>query len=511
MSTFTELKSEEIIPGMLTCYIPGRGNDLQLLEKITGARNESLVFMGAGNSEKSALWERSFTMAASNQSTSIPAEAVLASLQSLCGIQQPNLDESYRAASVLSCLYGEDGSYIGAHISVLAQEFLRVAKSSETESNYLAFYDLLRYAPSELKSTLHLSDLKEINKAHLDWANQERFEKFNAAFDFLQDGLELKASFYRILAAILHLRELKIEESDSDVPVEIGNLEVVEALLDLPAKSILSTLGMRKLTSGRRASGVIEGHNSISQTQKYRDVLIVQLYRSAVMWLFHQLNKHVAAREGEAKTFLNLFNIPSPESFQTSPTTTAYNGTNQLCRNYLDENVMSCLKLSLFEKERAFLASEGMSNLWSNVALPSNTEVLQLLNQPVKGIIPQLDVQTQLGDASSDKGYLSQIRISWGTTPVFHKPRFGEDDGFVVKHYFGSVNYTAAGFIEANNETVHKTFANFPGLLKKSGNGVLKDVFVHNCLQRVVVEEGEGWMKSQLSRSVADTLGGSVA
>eukprot|EP01041_Mallomonas_annulata_P006281 gene6281-12721_t len=507
----SDIRSSELVTDFLTCHIPGKGNDLQMTERLSSMRNTSIVFVGSSNSGKAAIMESCFTDISKGQENGGQyAKNTLAVLQSLSSVQQSGLFESSRCASSLSCLFNTEGKFLGAHLSILALELFRVATPVISDSDYFIFHDVFTYAPPVVRSLLKFSSLSKFMKS--DCADQDRFQSFLQMFNSFgneyTEGSEIQASFFKLLAAILHLRELSVVEDNETGNVNIGSVNDIADLLGLPAKSIINTLGVRKVHAGRRVS-TSEAVNSEEQTKKCRDVVIKQLYRTAVMWFIKQMNKQVEKNEHLAASSLNLIDIPGPEISSTT------NSLHQLCRNYMCERIFNTMSQTLFENERALLYSQGLNHLWQDVDAMNGIDTINTFTLNARGILPLLDVQSQLGDAASDKAFLSQMRTAQIGNTIVSKPRFGEDEGFVVKHYFGNVNYTVSGFIEANTESIHKTFSNISALLQKSTNAILKDVFVDNGLLKVVdedAEEPEPWVVQplQLMETAAEQYRGDM-
>lgn len=501
----------EVIPECLTVFIPGRDNDLLLIDKVINGQNKNVVFLGNTKSGKSSLADNCFRGIAQKSTTSdlVSVDCVLSVLQSFGSIQFKNHPFSDRAISFISCIFDKDDQFIGANVSLLALEVSRVqcTISDGNESNFFIFHDICSFVSDKLRNELQLTKLTIFQDSE-NFSDNQRHTSFLKLFDHIESGEASMESFLRLMAGIMHLREAKISaplgDDTADTPVDVGDLTLTANLLGLPLKAISAALGARKVAAGRRASSVVI-QNTAEQTIRGRDVLVKQLYRTAMQWCLKLINRSADSNESFAESYMNLVNIPGYEAHSKM------NSLYQLCRNFASELLFTSMRTTLFESEKSLLLSQGLDYLWTDVELPVVTDVLSILSSPGRGLLPLLDVQTQLGDAASDKSYLSQTRshLSSNTTSnsttssgsltpppatvgVYSKPRFGEDNGFVIRHYFGSVEYTVKTFVETNSEVVHKAFLNTNALLEKSNNVVLRDVYVDKILLPKTADREEG-------------------
>jgi myosin heavy subunit len=385
-----------------------------MIEKLTSSKDSTLVFMGASNSGKTNIMESCFTevskQSPSSSSPILSSRATLAAIQSLATLQQGHRADTNRSTSVISCLFDSNGSFMAAYYSLLGLELSRVSKLCESDSDYFVFHDLFEYASKSMKETLFLNKLKIDLQKSMDSHDSERYHSFLECFHNFDLSTEtdsvdnLQISFFKVIATILHLRELDISEDESG-NVIIGDVEHIAELLGLPIKTIQNTLGVRRVNAGRRTS-TCETFNTVEQTKKIRDVLIKQLYRSNVMWFLKQLNRkaEIIEKTNTIHSALHLIDVPSPENNMNDN-----NDINQLCRNFFAETVYNAMIHTLFESEKNLMNSQGLGALWTPVEVEYNTQFLNIFTQNGRGLLPLLDAQTQLGDAASDKAYLSGI------------------------------------------------------------------------------------------------------
>ena len=482
MSSFDFARTTNLIPESLTCFIPGRGDELDIQEKLSRSRGRTIIFMGSANTGKTSLMENCLVglPTSSGYSNIFPAQ-IISLIQSLVSVQQVSISSSNRGVTCVTCVFDSEGKFVSASAAVVGLELSRLSRHGIDESDYFIFHDVFANVSAHLRNELQLAKLTTFAARHGNNnspSDAQRFKNFQNILSSVCTSSEQINAFLRLIAGILHLREVRIFEASAGGRTGISDLTIASEMLGLSSKALLATIGVRRVNAGRRSS-ISETLNNVEQTTRCRDVLAKQLYRTAVVWCLKKLNDYTdkVITNMEISSALTFLDVPGYDA------NSSVNCLDSLCRNFMNEAIYHSAKASLFTKEEALCQSEGIGHLFktdiaNEISVPS--DIMNLFMLPVRGLLPLLDVQTQLGDAASDKAYLSQTRVNWSTSSSFSKPRFGEDDGFVIKHFYGAVQYNVAGFVENNVENIHKTFANIESLLQQSANPILKYVYAEH-------------------------------
>ena len=162
-----------------------------------------------------------------------------------------------------------------------------------------------------------------------------------------------------------------------------------------------------------------------------------------------------------------------------------------------------------------------------DVSLPSNSELLALIGDPPHGILALLDDQSQL-PTPSDTAFATSALQAHSRSPLFARPKHRRRRGapkqeprpdrpadeFVLRHFAGSIKYTAAGFVEKNTD---KLPADALSLLSRSSVPLVAALFGGGGAGAAAAAAGGGGRRagsgtvsaafSESLRDLAKTLG----
>ena len=110
---------------------------------------------------------------------------------------------------------------------------------------------------------------------------------------------------------------------------------------------------------------------------------------------------------------------------------------------------------SVFKLEQAEYERERID--WSNIDFPDNQDILDLIEaKRPTGVLALLDEQCLLASATDD-GFASKCYAAYKDHGRFSASNKQRAAGrFAVRHYAGEVEYTVAGFIEKNRDSIHR-------------------------------------------------------
>lgn len=186
-----------------------------------------------------------------------------------------------------------------------------------------------------------------------------------------------------------------------------------------------------------------EAKNNVSATIKW-------LYRSMFSWLVRKINHAngnlTDAGVGERVKFIGILDIFGFEILEV-------NSFEQLCINYSNERLQQQFNERVFVEEQKKYESEGLDG--SKITFRDNQHVVDLISHRPAGLLIMLEEYSMLNRKNS--GLLNtyhNTHSKQSSHPAYSRRRFRDDEGFIVKHFAGDVDYTIENFIEKNNDAL---------------------------------------------------------
>uniref|UniRef100_A0A8C8SS06 Myosin IG n=1 Tax=Pelusios castaneus TaxID=367368 RepID=A0A8C8SS06_9SAUR len=342
---------------------------------------------------------------------------------------------------------------------------------------------LLLGAPDDQLASLHLCSDPAAYRFTGEGARNNLLASDCANFLAVADAMKVIgfspaeiSSVYKILATILHLGNVSfLDQGDA---VEVENEELVSHLAELTCtqpESLLQTLLYRTVAAG--GGEVIEKGHSAKEANYARDACAKAIYERLFCWIVGRINSIIEVKKYDAKlhgknTVIAVLDIYGFEIFDT-------NSFEQFCINYCNEKLQQLFIELILRQEQEEYQREGIE--WQHVEYFNNQIIVDLVEQPHKGIIPILDEACLSGGRVTDALFLESMNTRLGKHPHYTSRKlcatdksmeFGRD--FRIKHYAGDVTYSVEGFIDKNKDTL---FQDFKRLMYKSTDPVLRDMW----------------------------------
>jgi myosin-5 len=381
-------------------------------------------------------------------------------------------DNSSRFGKYIEIMFDSKTNIIGAKIRTYLLERSRLVFQPLKERNYHIFYQLVAGATEAERQQLGLSTSTD----QFDYLNQGGTPVIDgvddkAEFDATRDSLttiglgnETQAEIFRVLAALLHLGNVKIAATRTDSSLSPSEPSLVRAceMLGIDAAEFAKWIVKKQLiTRGEK----ITSNLTQQQATVVRDSVAKFIYSSLFDWLVETINRSLATEEvlNRVQSFIGVLDIYGFEHF-------AKNSFEQFCINYANEKLQQEFNQHVFKLEQEEYVREQID--WTFIDFSDNQPCIDLIEGKL-GVLSLLDEESRL-PMGSDEQFVTKLHHNFGSDKqkFYKKPRFGKSS-FTVCHYAIDVTYESDGFIEKNRDTVPDEQME---VLRRSANGFVRDV-----------------------------------
>ncbi|OAG43428.1 hypothetical protein AYO21_02365 [Fonsecaea monophora] len=380
-------------------------------------------------------------------------------------------DNSSRFGKYIEIMFDQNTDIIGARIRTYLLERSRLVFQPLKERNYHIFYQLVAGATEEEKQELGLVPVEEFD--YLNQGNEPTIDGVDDAAEFAATRKSLttinvseatQREIFRVLAALLHIGNIKITATRSDSSLSASEPSVVRAcaILGIDATDFAKwTVKKQLITRGEK----ITSNLTQQQATVVRDSVAKFIYSSLFDWLVETINHGLATEDvlQRLNTFIGVLDIYGFEHF-------AKNSFEQFCINYANEKLQQEFNQHVFKLEQEEYMREEID--WTFIDFSDNQPCIDLIEGKL-GILSLLDEESRL-PMGSDEQFVHKLHHHFAADKqkFYKKPRFGKS-AFTVCHYALDVTYESDGFIDKNRDTVPDEQME---VLKKSTNAFLVDV-----------------------------------
>lgn len=387
-------------------------------------------------------------------------------------------------------LYFDELGVAGASVDTYLLEKSRLAQQQEGEANFHIFYQMLAGSSDETLTALKLCrNYKQYN--YLSGAGKGPPSR-EPMHDEAEFGVTHKAmqnlglrpdEVFRVLAGLLHLGNINFEvENVKDA--DRGSHVAHESLVDVHMAEEL--LGIKHLEHRLTAHMVQAGGGRLSfyevretpeEAARSRDALAKRLYERVFGWLVGAMNSAIGSRgarsaaSGEAH-WIGLLDIFGFEIFRA-------NSLEQLLINLANEKLQRFFLDTIFRHEQALYAREEIA--WVKVDVPDNEAIMAAIEEKPHGLLSILDEQCRLGERGTDLSLCIQLNQKNSLCAQHvagldqkRKAKYNPETTFTLAHFVAPVDYTAAGFLEKNRDTLYVELAQ---ALTQSTQPLMQELF----------------------------------
>lgn len=418
-------------------------------------------------------------------------------------------NNSSRFGKFVEIHFAENGQVAGGFVSHYLLEKSRLCKQSGGERNYHVFYQLIAGAPKDLYEKLHLSPPETFNYlkhgsaqffAHPDTKIQieagrvstKTFARDPMVDDFQDFGRLMKAfglagftekqqSFVlQTIAGLLHLGNVEFEENPDDrkggcqvAVASQSQLKWAAELLGLEADELKMGLVARMMqaTKGGVKGTLIHVPLKAHEAAAGRDALAKCIYSKLFDWIVGAVNSRIPFKNSVA--YIGVLDIAGFEFF-------GVNSFEQFCINYCNEKLQHFFNERILKQEQDLYAAEGLHV--ERIEYSDNLDCIELFEKKGTGLLDMLDEEAKLPRPTPThytqavhQAYKNHFRLETPRKSKLKSHReMRDEDGFLIRHYAGTVCYHTHHFLEKNNDQLQNSLEI---LIEQSSVDLLRGLF----------------------------------
>ncbi|KAJ5928003.1 hypothetical protein N7466_006959 [Penicillium verhagenii] len=380
-------------------------------------------------------------------------------------------DNSSRFGKYIEIMFDERTNIIGAKIRTYLLERSRLVFQPLKERNYHIFYQLVAGATDEERQELGILPVEEFEYLNqggtpiIDGVDDKaEFDATRKSLATIGVSTQFQTEIFRILAALLHLGNVKITATRTESSLSSSEPSLVRAceMLGIDVNEFAKWIVKKQLiTRGEK----ITSNLTQQQALVVRDSVAKFIYSSLFDWLVDKINRGLATDEviERVQTFIGVLDIYGFEHF-------AKNSFEQFCINYANEKLQQEFNQHVFKLEQEEYVREEID--WTFIDFSDNQPCIDLIEAKL-GILSLLDEESRL-PMGSDEQFVTKLHHNFAADKqkFYKKPRFGKS-AFTVCHYAIDVTYESDGFIEKNRDTVPDEHLE---VLRNSSNFFIKEI-----------------------------------
>lgn len=420
-------------------------------------------------------------------------------LEAFGNAQTVRNNNSSRFGKFVRIEFNNGGLICGGNIERYLLEKSRVTHRNPKERSFHVFYQFLQGAPAVLRQSMGISGgpsdyayTRQSNCIVEGVDDITGYTELVLAMECLGFAEEERQSYFRIVAAILHLGNLRFEE-DASGQARLLNTEVAERAcqcLGIPTADFITGLLNPVFRAGR--DELVAQARDVSQVIYSVEALSRSLYDRMFTKLVERINRTIDRSTPSSKGhFIGVLDIAGFEIFEK-------NSFEQLCINHTNEKLQQFFNHHMFVLEQEEYRKEAIAWDYIDFGLDLQPTIDLLEKSNPIGILACLDEDCVMPKAT-DRSFCEKIAGLWkGRSPKFEATRFG--DGFIIHHYAGRVEYRTEGWLVKNKDPLND---NVTRLLARSSVAFVSSLFMDFAGSDEEVYQATKGTKKGLFRTVS--------
>ena len=322
-----------------------------------------------------------------------------------------------------------------------------------------------------------MEDYEYLNKSRREVDgidDREEWAALKAALDTVGFPAAEQFDLFRIIAAILHIGNIVVSSTRGDDAslADPSQAERVCHLLGIP---------LSEFTKAVLRPRVLAGREWVTQARTRRQAidelsaLCKTLYEKSFGALVERINRALD-RPSSKSTFIGVLDIAGFEIFDK-------NGYEQLLINYTNERLQQFFNHHMFILEQEEYAREGIHWDYVNFGLDlqPTIDLIEASGNAI-GILSCLDEECIMPKAT-DATFTNKLHSLWASNmPEGEEGHLGRtkyaptrfEQGFIVHHYAGRVEYRTDGWLEKNKDPLND---NLTRVLASSSERYVASIF----------------------------------
>jgi len=384
-------------------------------------------------------------------------------------------DNSSRFGKFIRIHFGPTGKLAGADIETYLLEKARVISQQPLERSYHIFYQIMSGAIPTLKAMCGLSnDIYEYHyvsqgKTTIPGVDDgEELLAADEAFDVLGFSQTEKDDIYKVVAAVMHMGEMKFKQRGREEQAEADGTvegERTGKMLGVDPADLYKNLLKPRIKVGNEF--VTQGRN---KDQCYYSVgaMAKAMFDRVFKYLVKKCNETLDTKQ-KRQHFIGVLDIAGFEIFD-------YNGFEQLCINFTNEKLQQFFNHHMFVLEQEEYKREGIDWVFMDFGMDLQA-CIELMEKPL-GVFSILEEESMFPKAT-DATFSEKLKNNHlGKSAVFIKPKPAkpgqQEAHFAIVHYAGTVPYNLTGWLEKNKDPLNDTVVD---QFKKGSNNLILEIF----------------------------------